>query len=281
MGNSIFSTCVGYGPEKVENFIVTCRRVFEGDIHVIAAQVPVETIALLKRYAVHVHLSDVAFGKYHGANEARYPIYWQVIESNGLKFDHALICDIRDVIFQSDPFAFSSQKPALKFFTEDRVIAECDVNASWMLRCYGSDVLGRLGHNTICCSGTVMGSYEGITSYLDAMHEEICRTIPYHGSDQVRLNYLINTGRFPDAVLQKNRTGEVQTLHHQKVLAFSRDGLLVNDDGRVCPVIHQYDRHVRFFPLFDALAKSSSGPTRSHSTCSESIDPQGRNLGSG
>jgi hypothetical protein len=41
----------------------------------------------------------------------------------------------------------------------------------------------------------------------------------------------------------------VQTLHHQQVFAFDRQGRMVNFDGRVCPIIHQFDRFPQLFPL--------------------------------
>jgi hypothetical protein len=251
MGNIVLSTCVGYGPDSVEPFIRTCRKAFEGEIHVIAADVPAETVELLERHHAHVHQRGLEFSKHTRINEARYPIYRALIER--LEFERAFICDIRDVFFQSDPFSFGEAKPALKFFAEDSLVGNCEVNRAWVLHCYGANALKNMASNVICCTGTVMGSRGGVMDYVHAMEEEIGRTAVYQGSDQVRLNYLIDKRRFPNAVVQENRTGEVQTMHHQKVLSFSREGLLLNVDGRVCPVIHQYDRHPRFASSFGAL----------------------------
>jgi hypothetical protein len=68
------------------------------------------------------------------------------------------------------------------------------------------------------------------------------------GGDQAIHNHLLS-GELPEAVLVPNRTGAVQNLHHQKELIFDSQGRLLNIDGRICPVVHQIDRHPRFFPL--------------------------------
>ena len=63
--------------------------------------------------------------------------------------------------------------------------------------------------------------------------------------DQGVHNHLVY-GELCDTVLVPNRTGAVQTLFHQKMFLFDREGRLLNIDGSICPVLHQIDR----FPPF-------------------------------
>ena len=69
------------------------------------------------------------------------------------------------------------------------------------------------------------------------------------GADQGIHNHLVH-GELSETILIPNRIGAVQTMHYQKTFLFDRLGRLLNDDGSVCPILHQIDRHPQFFSLW-------------------------------
>lgn len=82
-----------------------------------------------------------------------------------------MIADTRDVIFQSDPFAYQRnewENSELVLFLEsqpNKVINRCIYNGGWVRSCYGEEALKRIGHNPVSCSGVSMGSRNGIMVY--------------------------------------------------------------------------------------------------------------------
>jgi hypothetical protein len=274
MANCIFATCARYEPIQIIPFIKSCRNVFSGDIVIAAGALPESTLALLKQYDVRIH--DLG-GRLDEPNfllaAERYEVYRKVIENEKLGFDRALLCDLIDVIFQSDPFEFDPKPYRLKFFLEERRIRDCPINSGWVRDIYGHQALDAIGEQWISCSGTTLGSHDGIRDYLARVLSEyrllverctkknvVLSSLPYwRGLDQGFHNYLIYTGAFDGACLMTNRTGEVQTMQVQNEFIFSPRGQMLNDDRRLCPIVHQYNRYPNFFSTLLRANRISDG----------------------
>ncbi len=97
--------------------------------------------------------------------------YWALMYSA-----HSLILlsDFRDVFFQSDPFAYNPNewsRPSRfdlvvvqeTFFMS---IKQCGTNLMWLNLCYSPEEVQFIGSNTISCSGTTMGTRDGIVAYV-------------------------------------------------------------------------------------------------------------------
>jgi hypothetical protein len=262
MANFIFATCVRYKPQDAFAFMKSCRNVFSGEIVLGISELPDETLALLKKFGARTfEYPDINQWNFLLGCE-RFRLYRKIIKDEKLRVDRALLCDFRDIIFQSDPFAFDPADYRFKFFLEDKLIKECEVNSGWILHAYGEETFKAMAEQTISCSGTSMMSHDGLLFYLDKIVAEYegflarCtakglsfRTMPFsYGFDQGFHNYLIHKRAFPDVRLIANRTGEVQTMHYQTEFIFSKQSQLLNTDRRVCPILHQYDRHENFHP---------------------------------
>lgn len=137
-----------------------------------------------------------------------------------------------------------------------------------------------VGETQVLCSGSVMGSREGILDYINVMVEEFdywktrpeCR-IDMRGDDQSIHNYLYYTNRFKNAVSIPHRTGPIHVIGYQAARIFEKieaegkssemeewntwlpqkygltdpnTGYMLNLDGRASPQVHQIDR---FGPL--------------------------------
>jgi hypothetical protein len=85
-----------------------------------------------------------------------------------------LLSDFRDVFFQSNPFTYRTFEWAppvanLIVFQEPYPLKElyrCPINQLWIEGCYGLEGYQRIGSNPISCSGTTMGTRNGILVYV-------------------------------------------------------------------------------------------------------------------
>jgi hypothetical protein len=171
-------------------------------------------------YEIHVECRDTAVCKldkkflgvadpkpYRTFDNIRYELYYywlQYYQNNSM----ILVTDFRDVFFQSNPFAkwgLHSTRTKLPYelhlFAENTVfnIGNCSFNGKWISTCFGKEAHEAIGPSPIICSGSTLGSYEGMQHYLRVMlfsmwkHYGNCLM---HGSDQGHHNYLYYNGYF-------------------------------------------------------------------------------------
>ena len=83
--------------------------------------------------------------------------------------------DVRDTFFQRDPFQFIKEDKEHDFhaFKERMTIKDCGWNSGWVKDCFGRDMLNKIGHNTITCSGVSGGTISGALSYMKMMNDII------------------------------------------------------------------------------------------------------------
>jgi len=161
-------------------------------------------------------------------------------------YDHVMLADIRDVLFQRDPFAFTIPD-GLCVFMEDagKTIATCHSNSEWMRLGFGKRAVRKLGGEKISCCGTVIGTTAAIGDYLERMGRILYAAKSRKSIDQAAHNWLIH--RQPPPALHRfdNESGPVLTMHHMdaKQIHLDESGRVVNRAGQVVNTLHQYDRH--------------------------------------
>ena len=96
----------------------------------------------------------------------RYHYYLKILEKNN--YDKILICDSRDIYFQSDPFQFNYQG-SINFFLEDEKIKNCIFNSNWLIKTHGKKVFENMKNKTILCSGTILADNSSMIKYLNLM----------------------------------------------------------------------------------------------------------------
>ena len=143
------------------------------------------------------------------------------------------------------------------------------MNRKWLTQIYGADAIAPFINNEICCVGTTRGTASAMRSYFSLMAAEFDRMSqtgigPFWGWDQAAHNFLAYHGRFADCSFHKSGEGLVQTLFYEKRFCFDQLGRLLNRDGSVCPVVHQYDRTMELFG--GAYRRSILGPQTPAST---------------
>ncbi|HEV2694392.1 MAG TPA: hypothetical protein VG347_15980 [Verrucomicrobiae bacterium] len=187
---------------------------------------------------------------------SRYFFYQSYIESCSAAYSHVFLTDVRDMIFQADPFAFEVPD-GLSVFLADRskTIGTCDFNTSSMRRGFGERALQAWRDKPIACAGTTLGTTEAIRDYLEKVTRLLCGTKQRESIDQGVHNYSIH--QYPPAKLNvfENFSGPVLTMAHIPPARIQLDGQnrLLNTDGSVINTLHQYDRHTH---VMDKLLKA-------------------------
>ena len=168
--------------------------------------------------------------------------------------DWILTSDLRDTVFQSDPFAtrFKQTLSPVNLFEEDRrmTIATCPYNTNWIRNCWGTVGVAEIGKNSIICSANTMGRpaalrdfWNGVLKTAMAVQSPSCFS---SGIDQGILNYYYyhDGGNVSNTHVWRRGLGPVNTVGYieSNNLPVNSDGLVVNDDGILSPVVHQYDR---------------------------------------
>ena len=159
-----------------------------------------------------------------------------------------MLTDTRDVLFQRDPFDFDINN-SLCCFLEDKSksISTCPFNSEWINYMFGKNVLDEIGSNMISCAGVNIGNYRSIMSYLTVMIDYINTLGNKAYIDQGIHNYIIHKNILGNKVnlrLFENGKGPVLTMQYMKDIdiIFNNDGLIINYDGSIPSVLHQYDR---------------------------------------
>jgi hypothetical protein len=154
-----------------------------------------------------------------------------------------MVTDLRDVLFQSDPFA--TPISGVEVFLEDptTTVGSPGFNRRWLADLYGRGWVEDNARQTVSCSGVTIGSREPMVAYLRGMVDELeGRLAPLGPRDQAAHNRLVLSGVVPQLTKVANGTGRVLTMGAMEPSSLI-DGVVRNADGSVPAVLHQYDRH--------------------------------------
>jgi hypothetical protein len=294
----IMGAAVGYAPEQIRLFVTSLARVhFRGRLILFVYRKQLDGIqALLQKPAatldarlvpvrgIREHAkwirssykrllamlpAELSAGlkrrmlRFQGApHVARYFHYANYLATHD-RYTHVLLSDVRDVIFQDDPFSgvghglyLGMENPALTIATEP-------FDRDWMLDAYGEAMLQRLGDRQISCSGVTLGDAVSIKHYVNQILREALllpfRKMKTRIYDQAFHNKLLHCGELPTARLCQPMRSLIATVGclDAAQLILTSDGLLLNEDGRVAPIVHQYDRHPPLRRAFEARLNAS------------------------
>jgi hypothetical protein len=248
MGGAVVMTCAfNYRAEQMKPFLHSLRLHFNEEIVVFSDIAPEILDPLVATYGIRVVRNQPprfgpAIDRFQWASE------FLAAESDATS---VFFTDVRDVIFQKSPFSFKPST-SLEVYLEPWRIVNCPMNSKWLTQIYGAEAIAPFINNEICCVGTTRGTANAMRSYFSLMAAEFDRISqsglsPFWGWDQAVHNFLAYNGRFADCSFHKSGEGLVQTLFYEKRFCFDQLGRLLNKDGSVCPVVHQYDRTMELF----------------------------------
>jgi hypothetical protein len=186
---------------------------------------------------------------FHNISTLRYLLYHRFLRSRPGEYRAIFLTDLRDVCFQSNPFARGGLDQ-LRFFEEEppHTVGSCPNNSRWIREFFGEDALQELAAQPIICSGTTLGDYASILDYLGKfiLTFRQARSIMRVGADQGIHNFLARTQLASAVTLCPNRESEVLTMGlmpREEKLPRNERGQLIDRHGVPYAVLHQFDRH--------------------------------------
>lgn len=180
---------------------------------------------------------------------SRYFYYYKFLIEN-THYEKVLLTDVRDVVFQKDPFSdLGSVKLGFAKENPSYTIASEQVNRKWLTKLYGISFVQQYKNYPVFCSGTTIGSYESIIDYLSLMIKYQAKIIykvqSHFNYDQAVHNYLIITKRIKDYISLEPFNSNILTmvLFKTEDITINEKEEVVNKDGSVISILHQYDWH--------------------------------------
>jgi hypothetical protein len=258
--NLIMGMAYNYDHEKIDIFVKSLRQYYDGKIVLVTGPL---NDRMQKYFDDH---NLISYEVDEEVNTSllffiRWNLYKHIIEEYFPDVENIILSDIRDVVFQDNPFDHLSGKD-LDFSPEPEMLRNCtEHNAKWILEFYGQEELDKAGDNLIICAGFVGGTRKGILELSDLLVKEaeiLAQSNKLNNYDQGSLNVLYARGCFPNSTMNHN----FKTMHHSKTLTFDRRGYLLDENGKRVPVVHQYDRlgHMNIVFVKNALQiKGKSG----------------------
>jgi len=278
---------MGYSFDKLKPFVRSIKQTsYDGDVCLLTNKCPAETADILKQEGVlskkfkyrgkDTMNSWSKYWKYirpfliknnNSLNRAilkeilplqtvRFLYYNDYLKKNREQYSHVLLTDVRDVVFQEDPFILSHENTINCYEEYLYIKDEKQYNQVWIKMLFGEEVLTGLLEHKILCSGTIIGPIDKMIELLDDFEKVLINSfwIAVSGSDQGAYNYLIYT-QYKDSVkFNPFGTGEVLTVHNDEETVFSiKNNKLFYSNGELIPVVHQYYRSKKISSLVDTL----------------------------
>ena len=176
-------------------------------------------------------------------NNFRWKLYEDFLKENKDKYNMVFTADVRDTIFQKDVFQFyDSSKPFLGVFLEDGLMTS-KANRIWALKFCNESEFKTFENEKVICSGTIIGTADKFLEFSHILWETIKDKKKV--VDQGGANYLFHYKKlFNDCLIIKDNHAFVMTIGmtDKKNVFLDKDDNILNFDGQIAAVVHQYDR---------------------------------------
>lgn len=184
-------------------------------------------------------------------NNYRFLLYLVYLKTNKSKYNSVMLTDVRDVIFQKNPFD-EIRKNEISFFLEDnsQTFANSELNTQWYEDAFNIKISNTMLNEVVSCAGITIGNESGIIKYLEFLKSNMeKRNHIQWGIDQGLHNgYIYNYCEHFD--LYCNDEPFVLTMGATKNFKTDKYGQLLNSKEEVYAIVHQYDRASYLFKYF-------------------------------
>lgn len=187
---------------------------------------------------------------YHIVN-IRFLLAEEALRSGELDaYDRIMFTDVRDVVFQRDPFDFDDHGRVMSFLEPPIVTLDTHpLYRGWISASFGEQFAAKYGTRRVSCCAITTGPRRQIRAYFSEfvrLLQSNTTVEPFRfGMDSAIHNRIIWESLVPDMEVVENLQGPVAHLAVLKrdEIPVNAAGKLVNRDGSVINVVHQYDRH--------------------------------------
>jgi len=241
MKNLVLGSACWAEKDNSYNFIKSLRKCYKGDVFLIVNKnLKQDTEDFFKKNKINMILTHIEGKK---IQKERFKIFLEFL--NQSSYEKIFISDTRDVIFQKNPFE-NNKIDKLNFFLEDNTIDKCMHNSRWIKKLYGKKIYEDIKLNQISCSCTTLGNRDEIIKYLELMvyHMKKYKYISFFQNphDQGWHNYIVHKEKILKNKKFDNEAGIVATVSQSETHNFIFSDFLMNKNGDIFDVIHQYDR---------------------------------------
>lgn len=239
MNNLVIGTALNYDVQHVKPFVMSLRKHYDGEVVFLVSQISENLKLFLDLNEIETYVIPNSTNQDEICS-MRHRYYKEVIEKKNV--DYVLLTDVRDVVFQKNPFSHEITTD-LEFFREPNQYKNCECHRHWFcdLSIHGCNFYKSIADETIICAGTTIGTKKGMIEYLYKMIDELAK-INRIITDQPTHAYLILDKSFTNCKLYDTFRGPVATLSKSENLRFDSDNHLLNEDGSVVAIVHQWDR---------------------------------------
>ena len=252
--NLIIGTLTNFDWKTIEPFITSyVKSSFENcDLIIFVYNISQSTITQIKSFGVIIYDVPEKY-RYKKVINFRWKINEDFLISNINKYNLVLSTDLRDVFFQKDLFKYyDGNRSFLGVALEDENLSE-PINKKWLIDAYGKDLYNKIKNQRIICVGTVWGTIDKLIEFSKIMWEQLDSqwSLSLNAIEQAVANYIIYHDKMFNGCLIKseNKNGLIMTigLTKEENIYFDLDDNLVNGNGKIAAVIHQYDRKPKIF----------------------------------
>jgi hypothetical protein len=246
----IIATAIGYQFHHIELFLVSLHEKFNGTLLLLT-----DKEYKLDTYSYKVIIGNIHTEYYQSALPCKLnsPHNRRLFYSNKFVVDHPeyeriMMADIRDVVFQEDPFLVIVNDK-VQVAMEDVRIGENEFNTGWVKALKGDAYLEKVKNEFVSCCGTIAGERKGMLYYLTY----ITNMIAEKGSvlDTGANIFFIDQGshnifciEHPQLIHKHtNAIGKIFTMSYPAQIILSRVGTFINEEGTLYSLVHQYDRY--------------------------------------
>ena len=183
----------------------------------------------------------------------RHFLYYDYILNHETDFGNVLLTDVRDVVFQKDPFDFPiGESLYVAMESREKNVGSCVYNSKWVLAGYGPEKLSIMADHIVSCAGTTLGPMPHMKRYLHTLLTAILGLKDAFGcADQAVHNELLHSGALRPVCQLFNEDTPILTVGHEHAFQHDPQGYLLDGRGRRANTVHQYDRHPGLMKIID------------------------------
>ena len=190
----------------------------------------------------------------------RHFLYLDYLLKHPGEFRTVLLTDVKDVVFQRDPFGFAvPNQLCVAMESLEIPVGKCSCTPDWIVAGYGREALERVKDKELSCAGTVLGPEPAVRAYLQAILQQVQQMRDaFECADQAAHNLMLHDGQLGPVTRFHNFEGPIATVGTEDKFAISDAGDILNKDGSAVAIVHQYDRHPHLVRMYDRKAQPSA-----------------------